>query len=136
MSLDSINKKIDSWKNIDIKDCLLKGSLLVEGTAKTKCPVDTGQLRNSITHNYFVTNNTMGYEIGTNYEYAPYVEYGTGLYAANDDGRKTPWSYQDSEGNWHTTKGQKPQPYLQPALNENRDRILDMFNKEIKRGKK
>lgn len=46
-----------------------------ERFAKAKCPVDTGRLRNSITHAI-----DMGEEavyIGTNVEYAPYVELGT-----------------------------------------------------------
>ena len=44
-----------------------------EGYAKMKCPVDTGNLRNSITH------ATLGHTeyIGTNVYYAPYVEMGT-----------------------------------------------------------
>lgn len=47
--------------------------LVAEGYAKRACPVDTGRLRNSITH------LLKGYDcfIGTNVEYAPYVEEGT-----------------------------------------------------------
>lgn len=41
-----------------------------EKYAKGLCPVDTGRLRNSITH---VTDDDSAY-IGTNVEYAPYVE--------------------------------------------------------------
>lgn len=44
-----------------------------ESHAKAKCPVDTGRLRNSITH---VRQGNAVY-IGTNVEYAPYVELGT-----------------------------------------------------------
>lgn len=49
--------------------------LAAEGFAKRETPVDTGRLRNSITHAI-----DMGEEavyIGTNVEYAPYVELGT-----------------------------------------------------------
>jgi len=45
-----------------------------EGYAKDECPVDTGRLRNSITHE--VVDNEDAVYIGTNVEYAPYVEYG------------------------------------------------------------
>ena len=43
-----------------------------EGYAKDDCPFDTGRLRNSI------SNRTVGdtVYIGTNVEYAPYVEFG------------------------------------------------------------
>lgn len=47
--------------------------LTAEGHAKLKCPVDTGRLRNSITH--VVDDDTV--YIGTNVEYAAYVELGT-----------------------------------------------------------
>lgn len=43
---------------------------IVEGYAKEDCPVDTGRLRNSITHR---TEGKDEY-IGTNVEYAVYVE--------------------------------------------------------------
>ena len=44
-----------------------------EDYAKLLCPVDTGRLRDSITH----TNDEDSAYIGTNVEYAAYVEYGT-----------------------------------------------------------
>ena len=47
--------------------------LAAEGYAKRLCPVDTGRLRNSITH---TADEDTAY-VGTNVEYAPYVEMGT-----------------------------------------------------------
>lgn len=49
--------------------------LLAEGYAKRRCPVDTGRLRNSITHT--VDGAALEAYIGTNVEYAPHVELGT-----------------------------------------------------------
>lgn len=49
--------------------------LLAEAYAIKKCPVDTGRLRGSITHGTLPEEDTAF--IGTNVEYAPYVEYGT-----------------------------------------------------------
>ena len=46
--------------------------LTAEGYAKKDTPVDTGRLRNSINH---ATDDEAAY-IGTNVEYAPYVELG------------------------------------------------------------
>lgn len=55
------------------KIALVLGAIgeIAEGYAKEDCPVDTGRLRNSITH------RTQGKDeyIGTNVEYAPYVEF-------------------------------------------------------------
>lgn len=56
-----------------ISAALEKCGLVAEGYAKRLCPVDTGNLRNSITHTQ--SGNTE--YIGTNVEYAPYVEMGT-----------------------------------------------------------
>lgn len=50
-----------------------------ESYAKAICPVDTGRLRNSITHQQYDENTEI---IGTNVEYAPYVELGTHRMAA------------------------------------------------------
>lgn len=61
--------------------------LTAEGHAKQLCPVDTGRLRNSISH--AVEGETV--YIGTNVEYAPDVELGT-------------------------STGRKPKPYLRPAV--------------------
>ena len=47
--------------------------LTAEGHAKKETPVDTGRLRNSISH---TTDGEAAY-IGTNVEYAPYVELGS-----------------------------------------------------------
>ena len=47
--------------------------LVAEGHAKKITPVDTGRLRNSISH---TADNDAAY-IGTNVEYAPYVELGS-----------------------------------------------------------
>jgi len=56
---------------------LLRLGYKVANKAKTLCPVDTGRLRSSISvedgedgRGYFV-------KVGTNVEYAPYVEFGT-----------------------------------------------------------
>lgn len=45
-----------------------------EGFAKDECPVDTGRLRNSISNE--VDEEEVAMYVGTNVEYAPYVEFG------------------------------------------------------------
>ena len=55
-----------------------------ETYAKKLCPVDTGHLRNSITHQR-ETNNVAEEAaelVGSNVEYAPYVEFGTSRMAS------------------------------------------------------
>ncbi len=48
---------------------------MAESYAKQLCPVDTGNLRNSITHSAEYEGHTV--VIGSNVEYAPHVELGT-----------------------------------------------------------
>nr|UWG84092.1 MAG: putative tail-component [Bacteriophage sp.] len=77
--------------------------LVAEGYAKRACPVDTGRLRNSITH--IVDEGTRHVVIGTNVEYAPYVELGT--------------------------RHQKPQPFLKPAANDHYSTYKGIFLKHL-----
>ena len=101
-----------------IKKAIAKSCALVERKAKQKAPKDTGALRQSITSE---VEKEDGQWVGTVYtplEYAPYVEYGTGLFAESGGRKDVPWSYQDDKGDWHTTSGQRPQPFMRPALNE------------------
>ena len=126
---NSLRKLVEQQLNSDqIKQAMGKVCALVEKTAKEKAPKDTGALRRSITSN---VSEEADYIVGTIYtplEYAPYVEYGTGLFAENGNGRSdVPWSYKDDEGNWHSTSGQRPHPYMRPALTENREKILEIF---------
>lgn len=51
-----------------IKKALEECGLTAERYAKKKCPVDTGNLRNSITHQMDGDNKVL---IGSNVEYAP-----------------------------------------------------------------
>ena len=80
--------------------------LQAEGYAKMLCPVDTGRLRNSITHTVDVTGHKA--IIGTNVEYAAYVEMGTSR--------------------------TKAQPYLQPAVMNHIDEYSNMAEYFLKNG--
>ena len=78
--------------------------LVAEGHAKKITPVDTGNLRNSITH--LVDGKAAC--IGTNVEYAPYVELGTSKMAAR--------------------------PYLKPAATEHSDEYRRLMEAAMKNG--
>lgn len=130
--LDKLIIKLDKLSGASLEQALEKSCLIVESDAKEECPVDDGQLRQSITHEVYDYEGA----VGTNVEYAPYVHQGTGIYAVKGDGRKTRWSYKDSKGKWHSTIGQKPNPFLERALSNNKDNILDIFKKEIKEATK
>jgi phage gpG-like protein len=105
---------------------LEKVGLLAEGYAKKRCKVRTGRLRNSITH--AVQDDDV--YIGTNVEYGAYVELGTGVHYPT--GRKNPWVYKDSEGNFHKTSGSKAQPFLRPACTEHTGTYKNALEGEFK----
>ena len=85
---------------------LEKIGLLAEGYAIKKCPVDTGHLRGSITHEVDFDGGAV--YIGTNVEYAPYVELGTSR--------------------------QKAQPFLRPAASEHGAQYRQVLKKALGSG--
>ena len=70
VSIIDNSKEVINTKNNAVKRALEMIGLQCEGYAKLKCPVDTGQLRNSLTH---TQENDTTEMIGSNVEYAPYV---------------------------------------------------------------
>jgi hypothetical protein len=93
----------------------------VEAQAKKASRVDTGQTKRSYTHAVDTANKKA--IIGSNSKNAIYEEYGTGEYALNGDGRKTPWVYKNRENEFRTTKGKKPNRPLYKAFNKTKGKI-------------
>lgn len=88
--------------------------------------VDTGILRASLTHKVY-EHDLVG-SVGTAVEYAPYYHEGTGIYARKGNGRKeVPWVYRTPDGKFHSTKGQKPHPFLENAFNNNANKVKAIF---------
>lgn len=106
--------------------CMGKACLLVEREAKKNAPADMGILRAAITHDVTFDSLSITGRILCNLDYAPFVHQGTGIYAKDGNGRMTPWSYCVKAGKykgWHTTQGQKPQPFLEDAKLKNLSKI-------------
>ena len=80
---------------------------VVENSAAGYAPVDTGNLRNSITHE--VDDGSHIVAIGTNVEYAPYQELGTSRMKAANGGRG----------------------FLRPAVEDNMEKIQSIFKEEL-----
>ena len=79
-----------------------------EGDAKEMCPVDTGRLRNSITH--ALAEDGRAVMIGTNVEYAEYQEMGTSRQSGANGGRG----------------------FLRPAVTDNIDKYQRIFEAMMK----
>lgn len=129
--LDDVLKSLgDLADTSNLESALGRACAKVEAEAKKKAPKGSGELRRSI------TSKVSGEEgvVYTPLFYAPYVEYGTGLFAENGGRQDVPWVYQDDEGEWHSTSGMKPQPYMRPALYENREEILRIIREGLTNG--
>ena len=103
-----------------LKPAMAKACAVVRNDAVTKAPQGTGTLKRSI--DFEVSEDGTEGVVFSNLEYAPYVEIGTGIYSSKGNGRDTPWKYKSKDG-WRITRGQKPQPYLEPALQQNTSKI-------------
>lgn len=89
-------------------------------TARTS-PVDTGQLKNS--WDYVVDEGQQTATVGSPLENAIWNEFGTGEFAAEGNGRKGGWKYKDDKGEWHFTRGKKPQRTFKKAYTKLKPKI-------------
>lgn len=115
-----------------VEQGLSDGAKAVQHSAKKLCPVDTGALRNSIVTQKEAARTV---SIGTNMEYAVCVEFGTGQKGdpAVEHTIKEKWVYRDDRGQFHTSHGQRPQPFLTPALRLSENRVQKRFRSAIQK---
>lgn len=127
--LDNILESLDKAVSVEkVNKALTKACLLVERSAKQKAPKGNGDLRRSITHEVKDAEGV----VYTPLEYAPYVEYGTGLFAENGGRQDVPWVYYDvKHDTFVTTNGMHPHPFMRPALDENREEITRILKEGI-----
>lgn len=108
---DMINRYADGITE-KLSKGIATGCKIVEGEAKSLCPVSTEETRPGGPHGELrqsITSQTEGLTglVGTNKEYAGYVEFGT-VY-------------------------QRPQPYLVPALKSKQSDVIAAIAAEFKR---
>jgi HK97 gp10 family phage protein len=97
--------------------------ILVE-EARRLVPVDTGDLRDSIQKDPIVDDGAMvTATVSATAPHAAYVEFGTGQRGAESPGSDLRHSYKMS---W---KGMPAQPYLRPAQDMSRGKILEEFGR-------
>ena len=99
-NLDRLHKKLDALAKLDIQQDVEEAAWVVNNEAKRIVPVDTGRLRASISVEDSETATGWEASVGTNVEYAAKVEFGI---------------------------GQREQPYLTPALLDNKPEIIDII---------
>lgn len=131
--IEEVLKEFDKKIGIEkVAQNMAKACAIVEKAAKEKAPKGrTGELRRSISSEVVIEGENVKGIVFSPLEYAPYVEYGTGLFAEEGGRQDVPWSYQDEKGEWHTTSGMHPMPYLRPALYENRIKVIMELQKGL-----
>ena len=144
-----------------LERCGLKAESWAKRNLTTNKTVDTGNLRNSISHRVNMSESEKAVYIGTNNEYAAYVEFGTGKYREGGGGRPGWWVYvKDSKGgkkgsgkvyteseakriaaslrdqglDAYATEGMKPKQFLRPALSDHAQEYRDIIKDEMKNG--
>ena len=128
---------------MELRSAMNEATKLVHGQAENLAPVDKGGLAGSIHMQVKDTGKELQGRVYTNCEYAPYVEFGTGVtgngtYPYQVKGlrleyKNKGWAYYDEDkGEWIYTNGQKAQPYMYPALNMHKKTIQRMFKDGVK----
>ena len=113
-NLDRLVDKLNNLADVDVEKYVRKATTFVHAQAKLLAPVDTGHLKGSIQMKVDKEKNKVTGRVYTNVNYAPFVEFGTGIrgkglypYASKLDFElvyKEDWA------------GMKPQPFMYPAL--------------------
>lgn len=120
-------KKFENDVMEKVSDIVYETARFIQSEAIAMAPVDDGSLRDSIEVK-MMGKYTAKITVGV--AYAVYVEYGTGIYAENGNGRQTPWSYYSVKlGRWVTTEGMRAQPFWFDAV----ERGKDYFYEELRR---
>lgn len=129
--MSDVDKNVDNATNAiieNLKKSMTQAVMYLQGEAKENAPVNDGVLRASIDYNIEADETSVTGTVGSSEFYAPYVHQGTGIHAINNDGRKTPWVYKDPKtGNFYQTDGQDPNPFLQKAIDENKEQIKKLL---------
>lgn len=116
-----VSRLLDLFVQVKVYSAVGKAQQAVLEEAKALCPVDTGDLRASITYAEPVDNGKqIRGEVSANMPYAAYVEFGTGHRGASSPGAG-PFPYT------MTWPGMAAQPYMRPALDNSRDKVLSEF---------
>lgn len=127
-----------------LRDFFKKCGIYVSDRAKELAPVDTGRLRSSLTYVVDEGEPPQQVAIGSNVEYAPYMEFGTGLVTDGEGGGARHWPPSDALDVWAARHGfssgadvariigmrggLEPRRYLRNAFEQSREAINGFLN--------
>lgn len=157
-----LDRKLAVAGNISIVKPVAKATSYVQTQAKKECPTNDGELRNSILLRIHREGEHYAEgTVHTGKKYAGFVEFGTGpkgqeshagispnvdvaysqspwwIHESQIDrnaAEKYHWFYIDTqEGRFYQCSGQAAQPFLYPALKNNKDTITGIIRDELKK---
>lgn len=158
--LEELCNRLDRLAGADPAIPTRRAVLIVQAAAKNNVPVNHGELRGSIYTDVQPTEEGVEGIIYTNKKYAPYVEFGTGPRGAADHKgispratvayRTTGWmipanrissddadryrfgvARKNGEVIGYYTRGQPAQPYMYPAIANNKEAIIGTYREYI-----
>lgn len=130
----------------DLKNDAVKAMTMVRNAARRHAPIDMRVLQSGIIVKDMSEGDDLGVGCGifaeSSINYAVYVEYGTGIYAENGQGRKTPWLWRVQSKKWADIlgievgetvlwRGSHPHPFMRPAWDEERENVESELKKAI-----
>lgn len=124
-------------KGENVKKAVVNATASVHGQAKALAPVDTGTLRAGIHMRVEISVCEIEGRVYTNINYAPFVEFGTGIKGTGTypnknvqlTYRQTPWTYTPDGKSFYRTSGQVAQPFMYPAMQLRKKQIIkDIIN--------
>ncbi len=135
MSLPGLDKVLEEISDKALYEAtrksLAKFGAKVERDAKRLCPVDTGNLKSSIQTKYDRINE-LEVDVTAGANYAAYVEFGTGPFAARQVAQYDQ-EWQDLAAQYETGNpgNMRARPYLYPAVNQNLNFFEETLIKEL-----
>lgn len=129
--IDNLMKKLNKLGgNAEevVKQSMRKNIQLVKNEAKLLCPVRDGDLRKSIRSSVSIKKGTAKGMVYTNSDHAAYVEFGTGMRGETSNlNSEVNITYKQD---W---SGMEAQPYLYPALKNNKDKVLGEIENDVRK---
>lgn len=154
-------ERLEKLTLVDLNRAAGKAIKKVQAEAKRLCPVNHGELRDSIYTKTEWEGDTVCATCYTNKKYGPYVEFGTGpkgqenhagispnvavaysqspwwIHESQIDVREAEmyhWFYIDTpDGRFYQCTGQAAHPFMYPALKNQEEDIIEIFTDEVKR---
>lgn len=105
---------------------IARGTKKVQRNAKYLCPVNKGDLRNSIKTRNYAKKNEVGSQVYTNLEYNHVIEFGAGpkgrgtypykIIGYSPHYKANKWKVKIPKVGWRYISGQRAQPFMMPAF--------------------